>query len=787
MNAARGASGMPRAADKNVFFLGGIEVMGLLRRALPLVCLLWAFAAHAVEPFNISDIRAEGLQRISAGTLFNYLPVKVGDRFDDLRSADSLKALYRTGFFDDIRFERDGDVLVVFVEERPAIAEIEFSGNESLETEQLQEGLRGIGLAEGQVFNTSLLERIEQELTQLYFSQGKYGVAIESTVTPLERNRVALRIAITEGEVAKIRQIRVVGSEDFEEEDLLELFLLQTPTLFSFFDDSDQYSKQKLAADIERLRSFYLDRGYLRFQINSTQVSISPDRRDVFITINVTEGEPYAVSEVTLAGELVLPDDQLTPLVRTRPGDVFSRRLATASSEALSSRLGDEGFAFANVNTVPEINDAERTVAVTFFVDPGRRVYVRRILMRGNDSTRDEVLRREMRQMESAWFSTTKVNRSRQRLQQLGYFDKVTVETPAVAGSPDEVDLEYTVEETPAGNISIGAGFSQSQGIIFTTSLTQDNFFGTGKRVSLSFNNSDANTIYSFNYFNPYYTVDGISRGFGLFFRETDADELDITNASLDVYGANVTFGIPLSETNRIRFTTEYKNTDITLGSDPRSDLVEFVDQQGNQFDTVTQAASWSLDTRDQAIFPTSGGRQRITAEVALPVLDLEYYKLSYEHTRYWPLTRGLTFSLDGDVSYGDGYGDTDELPPFEKYFAGGLNCVRGFQENTLGPRDTATDDPLGGNLRVCGRAELLFPLPITDANSLRLSGFYDIGNVFDTIDDSFDAAELRYSVGLGLTWLSPIGPLTFSVAQPLNDESGDDTETFQFRLGATL
>lgn len=761
--------------------------MGSLRNALLLAGMLLIGVVQAAEPFTISDIRAEGLQRISAGTLFNYLPVKVGDRLDDHSSAEALKALFRTGFFDDVRFERDGDVLVVVVEERPAIAEITFSGNQDIETKQLEEGLRGIGLAEGQVFNNSLLERIEQELTQLYFARGKYGVEIKSTVTPLERNRVALKIDIREGQVAKIRDIRIIGNEDFETEDLLDLFLLQTPTIFSFFGDSDQYSKQKLAADIERLRSFYLDRGYLRFTINSTQVSISPDRKDVFITVNLTEGEPYVVSEVNLAGELVLADDELTPLVQTRPGEIFSRRESTATSEALSRRLGDEGFAFANVNTVPEIDDTNHTVAVTFFVDPGRRVYVRRISMRGNNSTRDEVLRREMRQMESAWFSTSNVNRSRQRLQQLGYFEEVTVETPAVPGSQDQVDLQFQVKERPAGNISVGAGFSQSQGVIFSASLTQDNFFGTGKRVSLAFNNSEANTIYSFNYFNPYYTVDGISRGFGLFYRETDADELDITNASLDVYGGNLTFGIPLSETNRIRFVTEYKHTDITLGSNPRTDLVAFVARQGNTYDTLTQAVSWSHDTRDEAIFPTRGGRQRISAEAAIPGLDIEFYKLGYEHTRYWPLTRTFTFSLDGDVAYGDGYGDTDELPPFEKYFAGGLNCVRGFEENSLGPRDPATDDPFGGNLRICGRAELLAPLAIADSKSVRISGFFDIGNVFDTLDASFDAGDLRYSVGVGLTWLSPIGPLTFSFAQALNDESGDDVETFQFRLGATL
>jgi len=762
--------------------------MGPLRNALLLAGVLLIGVVQAAEPFTVSDIRAEGLQRISAGTLFNYLPIKVGDRVDDIRSAEALKTLFRTGFFDDVRFEREGDILIVIVDERPAIAEIKFTGNKDIETEQLEEGLRGIGLVEGQVFNTSLLERIKQELTQLYFARGKYGVDIQSTVTPLERNRVALEIDISEGQVAKIRQIRIIGNEDFEEDDLIDLFQLTTPSVFAFFSDADQYSKQKLAADIETLRSFYLDQGYLRFAINSTQVSISPDRRHVYITVNLTEGEPYTVSAVNLSGELVLSDEELTPLVLLRPGAIFSRRLATATGEVLSQRLGDEGFAFANVNTVPEIDDDTHQVVVTFFVDPGRRVYVRRINMRGNNSTRDEVLRREMRQMESAWFSTSKVNRSRARLQRLGYFEEVTVETPAVAGSPDEVDLEFQVKERAAGNISVGVGFSQTQGIILNASISQDNFFGTGKQVSFGFDTSKANTRYVYNYLNPYYTVDGISRGFGLFFRKTDAEELNITSANVDTYGGNMTFGLPLSENNRIRFTTEYKNTDLTLGTNPRTDLIAFVAANGNNYDTLTVAIGWSDDTRDQAIFPTRGGRQRLFGEVALPVFDLTYYTAGYEHARYWPLSRALTVKLDGKVTYGDGYGDTAVLPPFEKFFAGGLNCVRGFEENSLGPRDPRTGDPLGGNMRACGRAELLTPLTFGDIKSVRLSGFFDIGNVFDTmLAEKFKFDELRYSVGVGVTWLSPIGPLTFSYAFPLNDVAGDETQNFQFQLGGSF
>ncbi len=762
--------------------------MGSLRNALLLAGVLLFGTALAAEPFTVSDIRAEGLQRISAGTLFNYLPIKVGDRVDDARSAAALKALYATGFFDDVRFEREGDVLIVTVDERPAVAEITFNGNKDIETKQLEEGLRGIGLAEGQVFNTSLLERIEQELTQLYFARGKYGVQITSTVTPLERNRVALEIDIKEGQVAKIRQIRIIGNEDFEEEELVDLFQLTTPGWFTFFSDSDQYSKQKLAADIETLRSFYLDRGYLRFVINSTQVTISPDRRDVYITVNLTEGEPYTVSAVNLSGELMLPDDQLTPLVLLRPGTVFSRRQATATGEALSKRLGDEGFAFANVNTIPEINDEQRTVEVTFFVDPGRRVYVRRINMRGNTSTRDEVLRREMRQMEGAWFSTSNVNRSRARLQQLGYFEEVTVETPAVPGSPDEVDLEFQVKERPAGNFSIGVGFSQTAGVIFTGSISQENFFGTGSRVSLSVNTSAANTTVDYAYNNPYYTVDGVSRGFRVFYRKTDAGELNITSANIDTYGASMNFGLPLSEKNRLRFEFEYKNTEIELGTSPRSDLTAFVADNGNSYDTFSMLASWSDDTRDQALMPTRGGRKRLYGEIALPVFDLTYYSVGYDQSHYWPLSQALVFKTDGRVAYGDGYGDSNALPPFEKFFAGGLNCVRGWEENSLGPRDTTTDDPLGGNLRVCGTAELITPVTYADIKSIRLSAFFDIGNVFDTmLDDDFEFEELRYSTGVALNWLSPIGPLIFSYAFPLNDESGDETQNFQFRIGGTF
>jgi outer membrane protein insertion porin family len=556
--------------------------------------------------------------------------------------------------------------------------------------------------------------------------------------------------------------------------------------MFSFFTKADQYSKQKLGADLERLRSWYLDRGYINFKVDSTQVSITPDRQHVYITVNLTEGEPFTVSEVKLSGNLVLPEETLTPLVVVRPGTTFSRREATQSSENLSRRLGDEGFAFANVNIIPEVDQEQKQVAVTLFVDPGRRVYVRRINMQGNHSTRDMVLRREMRQMESAWFSTSKVNRSRERLDRLGYFEEVTVETPAVPGVADQVDVAFTVKEAPAGNISVGVGYSQSEGVLFTTSLTQDNFFGTGKRVSIGFNNSDANTVYRFQYDNPYYTVDGISRGFGLFFQESDASEINITEYTTDTFGGNVSFGIPLNETDRLRLQAEYRHTEFDLGSSPSIELTDFVTENGDAFDTFSLSASWLHDTRNRAVFASRGGRQRIFSTVALPGGDLEFYKVTYDHIRYWPLFKDVTLALDGEISYGDVFSGTTEMPPWERYFAGGLNCVRAFESNTLGIKDS-NGDPIGGNMRLCGRGELILPVPFGNERQFRMVGFFDFGNVYNTDVEDVDLDLLRYSVGVGLTWLSPIGPLSFSYGIPFNAQAGDVEQSFQFQLGASF
>lgn len=751
-------------------------------------------SAWAFEPFVVRDIRVEGLQRIAAGTVFNYLPVKAGETFDEARSAEAIRALFKTGFFADVRIEREGDVLVVSVVERPAIADINISGNSDIETEQVLDALKQIGLAEGRVFDRSLLDKVEQELRRLYFSRGKYGVRIETTVTPVERNRVGIAIDISEGRVAKIRQINIVGNKVFSDKELLKQFELSPPTLLSFYTKNDQYSKEKLAADLEALRSFYLDRGYINFNIESTQVSITPDKKDIYITVNVSEGDQYAVKDIRLAGDLVIAEEELRPLITVEAGKLFSRKIVTESASRISERLGSEGYAFANVNTIPEIDKEAKTVALTYFVDPGKRVYVRRINFIGNTRTQDEVLRREMRQLEGAWVSTEKVNRSRTRLERLGYFEKVNVETPAVPGTPDQVDVNYTVVERPSGNLMAGLGFSQSEGLLLNASVTQENFLGTGRRVAVTFNNSSVNTIYSFAYNNPYYTPDGVSRGFNAYFRETDAEEANISRYISNVFGGKMDFGIPISEEDTVRIGFGYENTDLETTDFSPQEIETFIAENGSRFDTFSLTGSWSRDSRNRAIFADRGSLQSVSTEIALPGSGLQYYKANYRHLFLYPLTQTFTLSLNGEIGYGDGYGDTDGLPFFENYYAGGARSVRGYKSNTLGPRDTPAEGvrsrPFGGNVRAVGNMELIFPPPFAekDNRTMRFSAFVDAGNVFDTNrGEDVDASELRLSAGLGFSWFSPLGPLTFSVAQPLNEKEGDDTEVFQFTLGTSF
>ncbi|MBL1320832.1 MAG: outer membrane protein assembly factor BamA [Methylophaga sp.] len=755
---------------------------------LSLVFLLLANTAIA-DTFKIKDIRVEGLQRISAGTVFNFLPVKVGDEMTDKDAKSIIRALFKSKYFNDVAVEEQDGVLVITVSERPAISSIEFVGNKDLDSKELLKSLSRMGFAEGQVFQQAILERVELELERQYFSRGKYGVTIDSVVTPLDRNRVAIRINMAEGVVATIASINIVGNTSFDEDELLVDFESTTGGLLSSFTNDNQYSRQKLSADLETLRSHYLDRGYVNFSVESTQVSITDDKKQMYITINIQEGERYKVKEVRLAGDLIVPENELFELVTIKKDAVFSRKAITQSTEYLTDRLGNDGYAFANINAVPAIDRENKEVTLTFFIDPGRRAYVRRINIAGNSKTRDEVLRREMRQQESAWISTSKVDTSRARIRRLGYFDDVNVETIPVPGTADQVDLDFNVSETPSGSLSAGLGFSQSDGLIFNANVVQKNFLGSGKHINFGFNNSSINTVYSFGYTNPFATVDGISQGFNAFYRQTDTTEANLARFSTDVWGGDISFGIPISEINRVRLAFGYENTEITL---PSSNTIgyysDFVAEEGDSFDTWTVTLSWSSDTRDNSILPTRGTSQSLSAEVAVPIGSLQYYKVRYRHKWFHPVTDSLTFSMRGNLGYGDVYGKTEIYPFFQNFYAGGIRSVRGFQANTLGVQEDG--QTLGGNLLVTGGAELIFPIPFIKKKlkSFRLSTFVDVGNVFSEDQGfGFDAGELRYSAGLSAVWISPFGAMTVSIAQPLNDESEDTVENFQFSLGSTF
>jgi len=725
-----------------------------------------------------------GLQRISLGTTFNYLPIKVGESLDDAGASAVIQALYKTGFFEDIQLVRQDDVLVIHVEERPSIAKIEVFGNEDLETEDLDTALKTIGLTEGRIFNRSLLDQIEQELHQQYFSLGKYGVKIETQLETLERNRVEVTIDIDEGDAAKIKQINIIGSHKFDEVKLLDKFELSTPTMWSGISGSGKYSKQELLGDLEKLRSYYLDRGYLHFSIDSTQVSITPDKRDVYISINVTEGEQYTVSDVTVSGNMVVPEEELRQLLTVKAGDIFSRRAVAESGNSISQRLGIDGYAFANVNSIPDVDEKNRTIALNFFVDPGNRVYVRRINVTGNTKTRDGVVRREVRQMEGGWLSSPLVERSKIRLQKLGFFDSVNVETPAVPGTRDQVDLNFDVTEGSTGNFTAGLGYGDTQGLLFNLSVTLNNFLGTGKRVSTEVNNSRVNTVYRVSYTNPYYTIDGISRGFSAYSRSTNARNANLVNFSTDTYGGSMNFGFPISEYNRASWSLGFENTRLDINAGAPESYQTWVNENGNNYNSFTTTVSWSHDSRNQAIFPDSGYYSLLSADIALPGGDLEYYKLNIRQKYYYSLAKGTSLFLGADLGYGAGYGDTSTLPFYKNYYAGGGRSVRGYRGNTLGERDPVSNRPLGGPVKIVTHLELFFPSPFAETErSFRLSTFIDAGNVF-TSESDIQADGLRSSYGFSAIWLTPVGALTFNWGWAINAKAGDSTERFQFSIG---
>jgi len=750
-----------------------------------LFCVLfgWCGAASAFEVFSVSDIKVEGLQRISQGTVFNYLPVDIGEKIDSTKTRQIISTLYKTGFFKDIVLQRDGDTLIVKVKERPSIASITITGNDELRTDDLQKGLKKAGLVEGRILDSSLLDRIKQDLQRQYFVRGYYAVKIDTEVKPTGENQVDVTIKIQEGEVALIRQINIIGAKAFNEDDLLDQFQLGIPPFYAIFSDRDQYSRQKLSADIETLKSYYLDRGYINFNVESTQVTITPEKTSVFITININEGEQFTIKSLDLAGDLIVPREELQALITLKPGDVFSRRKVNAISSAISDRLGDEGYAFANVNAIPEIDNKNKEVGLTFFVDPGKRIYVRRINIKGNEKTEDEVIRREFRQMEGAWLSTSKLNRSQVRVQRLGYLDQVTMETPMVPGTNDQVDVNMSANERPSGSLMVGIGYSGSEGVLLNASVSQDNFLGTGKRVSTEVNTSKANKVYSFSHTDPYYTLDGISRSMRLSYRKTDAAQANLANYLADVWGGSITYGIPMSEYNTVRLGVGYDNTSIKTTTFTPQSYLDFLSANTNNFDVYKLSLGWTHDTRNKTIFPTEGMLESLSTDLALPAGGLNFYKITSRSRWFQPLSKTFTSSFQLELNYGDSYGHTTELPFFERFYAGGAHSVRGYRANSLGPRENSVN--LGGDFRVVGNAELIFPPPFSEVenSTVRMSLFFDIGNVFKNTN-AYQTSELRQSTGMSLIWLSPIGPLSFSLSRPLNDKPGDTTEVFQFTLG---
>jgi len=755
-----------------------------------LICSLGATQVQA-ESFKVSEIIINGLERIDRGTVLTYLPVQSGSDFDTDNSAHVLHKLYQTGFFSEIELVRGKNKIILNVKERPAITEVNFKGNDDVDDDQLKEALEKIGIKAGRVYHRSLIETLEQNLQQVYFSHGKYGVKIETKVEELENNRVNVDIKISEGLAALIKQINIVGNTVFTDEKLLEEFTLEQPeTVIGIDFDGDQYSRPVLTGDQEKLKSYYQNRGYINFKITSTQVSISPDKKDIFITMNVDEGEQFHVEEVLLTGDFIFSEEEIRKSISLKAGDVFSNGAMVGSKTAISKKLGDDGYAFARVNVAPEQNKEKKTVKLTYIVQPGKKAYVRRINFSGNNKSTDEVLRQEMRIMEGAPLNTSALNRSKIRLQRLRFVEKVELKTTPVAGTDDQVDIDITAVERLSGSFNISAGYSQVEGVVFGTSLTQDNLFGTGQRLNLSINTSDANTVYSVTHTDPYYTIDGISRSFEVNYRKRDASEELISNYLIDTAQVKMRYGIPVSEYDRFSLGFGIESVDITLAETSVSqEYIDYVDENGDAFDNLTVDVSFTHDTRNRTVFADSGLIHSSSLSMSVPGGDLSYYKISHSSKFFFNLGDQQALMLRGRIGLGDGYGDTDELPFFERYFAGGLRSVRGYETNSLGPYDPVSDSSVGGDLSLIGGIEYIFPVPFMEVPpaSVRMSLFYDAGNVFkrEETDIAHAFFELKDSIGISYVWLAPIGPLRFSWARAVSPESTDSTEKFQFSIGS--
>lgn len=764
-------------------------LLSLIRKILLcLLCVPVLLIAQS-SSFRVDNIKVEGLQRVDVGSVYNTLPIKVGDTFYSEESAAVIRALFKTGFYSDVELLRDGNTLIVKVQERPTIGRLTITGNKVIKTDALLDGLRSVNLAEGQTYVPAVLEQVQQELEAQYYSFGQYGIDIKTSITELPRNRVSIDIKINEGKPAKIRQINFVGNHHYSDYRLRKRFTLTTPGIMTWLTKNDQYSKQKLTGDLESLRSYYLDRGFVNFEIESTQVSLSTSMQDIYLTINLHEGEPYKMNEVRFSGELILPEEELRKQITFVKGELYSRKRLNMTQKKMTERLGDEGYAFAEVKPVPILNEANKTVDINFVINPKKQVYVRQINFEGNYLSRDEVLRREMTQFEGGLASTKRIARSRQNLEMLGYFKNVKVETVPVPGTDDQIDLEIEVEEQMSGQLTGGIGYSQVDGITFNAGVSQNNFLGSGNMVDFLFNMSKAFTSYRLGYNNPYFTDDGVSQGFDIFYQASDLEEANISNYTRDTWGGSLNYGIPLSEVDRLNTGLGYENIEIKTSSNPNrvsEQVSSFIDEHGSVYNVYRLSASWSHNTLDRAVFPTSGLQQSLSANGSVPLSDIEYYKMASNTRWYYPISRDYVFLMRGNVAFGNGYGNTSKLPFFENYYAGGSGSVRGFKDNTLGPRDSL-DEPIGGNFRLVGSAELIFPIPYLELESTRASVFIDGGNVYNTYDQNIDLGMLRYSVGVSVQWLSPLGPLVFSLAQPIHKFEGDITEPFQFNIGSVF
>ena len=747
-----------------------------------LLAAFFSAAAFAIQPFVIKDIRVEGAQRTEAGTVFSYLPVKVGENMDDDKAAAAIKALYATGFYSDVRLEVENDVLIVFLVERPAISQIDINGAKEFTKENLKDGLKTAGISEAKIFDRSLLDRAEKEIKRQYTSRGFYSAKVTTTVTPIERNRISLVFTIDEGEVSKIVDINIIGASAFSESTLLKEFELTTGGWFSWFTKDDQYSKQKLSGDLEKLKSYYLNRGYLEFNIESTQVSITPGKEKIYITVNIVEGPVYKITDIKFQGELKITEEEMRSLLLFKPGETFSRQKIVDSVKRISDRLGNDGYSFANINPVPEADRANKTASFTMFVDPGRRVHVRRINVQGNSRTRDEVVRREMRQLESAWYSNEKIARSKERLERTSFFEDINIETPSVPGSNDQVDLNVTVKERNTGSLQFGVGYSNADKLTVSASVSQANIFGSGNQLSFRVNNSTISKAYEVSYLNPYWTVDGIARGFDVYQRDLNTASLTTGSYRSTSSGVGVRFGVPVTEYDGINFGLGFERTKLGLDAFSPQRYIEYVNIFGSRSDTVRGTLGFSRDTRDSIYFPRNGYIVEAGGEIGLPGGDVKYYRFQSKAQYLRPIWGPIVLNLNAEFGYANGYGG-NPLPFFKNFYAGGVDSVRGFEQSSLGPRDT-NGDFVGGNRRIVGNIELLFPMPgVKGDKSVRLSTFIDFGNVF-AVGEKIKLGDLRSSVGFAVSWFSPVGPLKFSLAKPIKQKADDKVERFQFLLG---